>query len=252
MGRDSRKTRVLILEDQKLHLAKALKFCRDNGYEAVGHTNNAEEAFRLVFALKPDVALVDIRLKGERSGIDFARSIRQEKDLAIIFVTSLMNDEILQQASEVQPEAYLVKPYDAASLKAAVELAVYQGGSIKKPDTSQMAEPAQTHPDHLFVKIGKMFKKLAYEDISLIKTTRDKYIDIQLSSGRTVSVRRSLQQMEELLPDYFWRVHRNHMVNSKKIEGVDTGWNHLQVGDEEVSIGRSYRKEISEKFPHIS
>ncbi|HAD95875.1 MAG TPA: hypothetical protein DCG19_00640 [Cryomorphaceae bacterium] len=252
MGRDIKKTRVLILEDQKLHLAKALKFCKDNGYETVGHTNNAEEAFRLVFALKPDVALVDIRLKGERSGIDFATSIRKEKDLAIIFVTSLISDEVLRQASEVQPEAYLVKPYDAASLKAAVELAVYQGENSKKTGIPAMAEAEQTHPDHLFVKIGKMFKKLAYKDVNLIKTTRDKYIDIHLSSGRTVSVRKSLNQMEELLPAYFWRVHRNHIVNSRKIEGVDTGWNHVQVGDEEVSIGRSYRKDISEKFPHIS
>lgn len=247
--------RILIVEDQRLHQIKAQRFCETNGYEVVGTTDNAEEAFRLAQAVNPDVALVDIRLQGERSGIDFARSIRRERDgMGIIFLTSLMSDEVLQQAAEVKPEGFLVKPFDASSLKAAVELVFLSNRATvrEEPFLADIPRTELQIMDHLFIKIGNMFKKVALADVVLIRTTREKYADLLLISGRLLSVRLSLSQMEELLPGYFWRVHRNHIVNSQKIEAIDTGWKSLELEGETVAIGRSYRQAVSERFPHIS
>lgn len=63
----------LIVDDSKAFLASVTRlFSAQRGVEVVGMASTEEEALRLLKALSPDIALVDVEL-GEEDGIDLAR-----------------------------------------------------------------------------------------------------------------------------------------------------------------------------------
>ena len=70
---------------------------------------NAEEAFKKVNALSPDLIFVDIRLPGE-SGLDFTRKIKSKHPkLPIILLTSYDLPEYREAAKEYQADDFLSK-----------------------------------------------------------------------------------------------------------------------------------------------
>ena len=70
-----------------------------------------EEAIRAITMTLPDVVLVDIRLFGEKSGLELAETIQmQYPHLPIVFLTSQYDVRVSNKALELNPSGYLVKP----------------------------------------------------------------------------------------------------------------------------------------------
>jgi PAS domain S-box-containing protein len=121
-----KKARVLIVEDEAL-VAEDLKMAvTDLGYEVVGHADNAEEAVKKALKLKPDVILMDIVLKGEKTGIDASHEIKAQIDLPIIFLTAYTDIDLIDKAKSTEPYAYLVKPFQERQLLASIEMAMHK------------------------------------------------------------------------------------------------------------------------------
>jgi CheY-like chemotaxis protein len=74
----------------------------------------------------PDIVLMDIRLSGQMDGIDAAKKICSEDHCKIIFMTGYSNDNIEARANELNPFAYLVKPFDKKELVCLMKKAVEQ------------------------------------------------------------------------------------------------------------------------------
>ena len=107
MGKD---IKVLIVEDEKA-IAFDLKFIIESlNFTVCGIAGNYEDAIRQAISSEPDLALVDIHLKGKKSGIEAAKTFRENFDLPVIFLTSSTDADTLNQAIETEPFAYLVKP----------------------------------------------------------------------------------------------------------------------------------------------
>ncbi len=116
--------KILIVEDEKA-IAFDLKFIVESlGFEVSAIVSNYEDAVRQAIALEPDIALVDIHLKGTRSGIDAARTFRDNFDIPVIFLTSSTDSSIINQAIETEPFAYLVKPIRKEDLQTNIGLAM--------------------------------------------------------------------------------------------------------------------------------
>ena len=67
------KTTILIVEDEAIVAADLSGKLGQLGYEVVGITAKGEEAIELACSRKPQVVLMDIRLKGPMDGIEAAR-----------------------------------------------------------------------------------------------------------------------------------------------------------------------------------
>ncbi len=77
---------------------------------------SAEEGWKLYQEKKPDIMLLDINLPG-KSGIEFAREIRQtDKDTRIIISTAYTDKAFLLRAVELGLTRYLVKPITGKEL----------------------------------------------------------------------------------------------------------------------------------------
>ena len=96
------------------------------GYEVVAQFSRGEDAAERVPALAPDVILMDIRLAGTMDGIEAARRIRETLDVPIVYLTAHSDDDTFGRARTTDPVAYVLKPFDRRSLKAALDLGVFR------------------------------------------------------------------------------------------------------------------------------
>jgi len=112
---------VFIVEDDQL-LASALSAQVEMlGYRVAGTANTAEDAVRGVLKARPQVVIMDFRLTGWGTGLDAARSIRENLEVPIIFYTAHGNDNALKHEVACMGNAQLLqKPAQEQTLLAAI------------------------------------------------------------------------------------------------------------------------------------
>lgn len=107
--------RILIVEDEPLTAFDNEKLLSDEGYEVVATVDRYRDAVEQLDRDKVDLILSDVRLTGERTGIDLAK-LAKDRRVPIMFVTGNPPDD----ASELVIGC-LLKPYTDRTLKAALE-----------------------------------------------------------------------------------------------------------------------------------
>lgn len=79
-------------------------------FEIVGEADNADDAISAIQMLNPDLVMLDIRIKGGRSGIDVANELRTLKpDLKIVALTNHAQEPYLRAMIEAGVDGYLLK-----------------------------------------------------------------------------------------------------------------------------------------------
>jgi two-component system, response regulator PdtaR len=108
--------RILIIEDDLLIATQIEATLTEAGFEVVGPARTGEEAIELAATDPPDLAVVDIRLAGDRDGIDTALELFRSHGIRCIFASAHSDDEAGQRAAPAAPLGWLQKPYSMASL----------------------------------------------------------------------------------------------------------------------------------------
>jgi two-component system cell cycle sensor histidine kinase/response regulator CckA len=115
---------ILVVEDESLVAEELSMRLKQLGYDVGGVVDNAADAFAYVSVVRPDLALVDIHIKGPLTGIDIARRFRTEFDVPVIFLTAHADSATLKEATATEPFGYIVKPFDKRSLAATLETGI--------------------------------------------------------------------------------------------------------------------------------
>jgi two-component system cell cycle sensor histidine kinase/response regulator CckA len=123
MAQLTTRIRVLVVEDEIVVSEDLQQRLRALGFDVAGAADTAADAVRLAASTRPDVALMDIMLHGRPGGIDAAERLRAELDIPVVFLTAHSDSATLQRASLTDPAGYIVKPFDDAQLRVAIELA---------------------------------------------------------------------------------------------------------------------------------
>ncbi|MEO5359292.1 MAG: response regulator [Nitrospirota bacterium] len=120
------KKSVLIVEDEFI-IANAIKLIiQDMGYTVIDIVSSGEQAIELAKTSTPDIILMDISLNGQIDGIEAAMKIRVSLDIPVIFLTSHVNDALLERAKLTEPFGYLLKPFQDKELQTNIEMALYR------------------------------------------------------------------------------------------------------------------------------
>jgi DNA-binding NarL/FixJ family response regulator len=119
MGR----TRVLLVEDDMLSAWTISAVLKQLGCTVVDYADNADQAVERAIAAQPDVILMDIGLAGARDGIAAAEEIRAHTGKSVIYLTGHADAATLKRAAETAPLSFVFKPFDEASLGAAIDVA---------------------------------------------------------------------------------------------------------------------------------
>jgi DNA-binding NarL/FixJ family response regulator len=107
----ARRWRVMVVDDHPIvrqGLRTALE--KTTNFEIVGEADNADDAISAVELLDPDVMLLDIRLKGGRSGVEVAGRLRTLRPaLKIVVLTNHAQEPYLRAMVEAGVDGYLLK-----------------------------------------------------------------------------------------------------------------------------------------------
>ncbi len=115
--------RVVIAEDEAIIRLDLKETLQEEGYEVVGETGRGDEAVTLVKELKPDIAILDIKMPGV-DGLSVAQEITSERHAAVLILTAFSQRDLIERARDAGAMAYLVKPFQRSELIPAVELAL--------------------------------------------------------------------------------------------------------------------------------
>lgn len=118
--------RVLIVEDERVVATHVERSLQDAGYTVTGIASTASEASSLAWKSPPDVALVDIRLRGKGEGFEIAERLRTENDVPVVYMTAHTDDDTLQRAARTGAYGYVVKPFTIGEVKSALQVALYK------------------------------------------------------------------------------------------------------------------------------
>jgi sigma-54 dependent transcriptional regulator, acetoin dehydrogenase operon transcriptional activator AcoR len=129
--------RILIVEDELVLAEDIARLLKESGHEIIGLASSGEDAIRVALETKPDLLLMDIRLKTEMDGVQAAGFIRSVFDVPIIFLTAFSDQELFERAKATGPAVYLSKPVLPIELTRNVEMVLLRHQLTKKVRESE-------------------------------------------------------------------------------------------------------------------
>src|SRR5262245_59648903 len=121
---------ILVVEDEQIVALDVKRHLASQGYVVVT-VSSGEEALDNVSQSRPDLILMDIRLKGI-DGIEAAQRIRHSLDVPIIYLTAYADQTTLSRARISEPYGYVLKPFDARALRGSIEMALQRHWSDRR------------------------------------------------------------------------------------------------------------------------
>lgn len=116
----------MVVEDEGI-IAQDIKNCLENlGYEVPDVVFTGHDAINRAGALRPDLILMDIVLKGDIDGIETASEIRKLYNIPIVYLTAYEDDKTLKRAKITEPLGYILKPFEERYLRSSIEMALYK------------------------------------------------------------------------------------------------------------------------------
>ncbi len=173
---------------------------REAGYQIRIDRFPSGEAFWFAYEDDPetDVLFLDIEMK-DLSGIDLAQKLREAGSrMQIVFVTGYM--EYIAQGYDVEALHYLLKPVTEEKLFGVLDRAM---------------ERLKNRERELTVTMPEGIVRIPLAEIRYLEVMGN-YVTIH---GREdYSVKRTLSQLEEMLDERFYRIHRSYIVNLQLVK----------------------------------
>lgn len=240
--------KILIVEDEMLIGAKISLFLTELGYEVTAILPRAEEALLHVQDNLPDIALLDVRLKGDMDGVTLAELLQKQHNLPIIFLTANSDDATFNRAKAAKPFAFLAKPFRKAELQRAIELTISRmeaGSNQEVPKPKNEEETTYLLDDRIFVRFKDRMVKIVFDSILYVEADRN-YCRI-FTQHKEYLLTMPMKSLEDKLPPaQFQRIHRSHIVNLSYVDEVAEG--QVIIGTKHLPLSQSLREEFLKRF----
>lgn len=116
------KRAVLVVDDERVVAWDLREMINSFGFDCFAVASSSEEALRAAELKRPDLVLMDIRLKGTVDGIETAKLLqdRYGPELKIIFLSAHSRGDMGERAAAVHALMWLRKPIHAPLLRRAL------------------------------------------------------------------------------------------------------------------------------------
>jgi two-component system LytT family response regulator len=242
--------RVLIVDDESPARDKLRRMLRAE--EDIAEILEAADGYRAlecVATANPDVLFLDVQMP-EVNGLEVAASLPAPAPL-IVFVTAY--DQYAVRAFDANATDYLLKPYDPARLRRAVQ-------RVRERMQQQVTQPASVaddegNPDReagplaiqqpirqLLINERGVTRVIGVARIDWIETA-DNYVILHTADEQPL-LRQTMASLLEKLGAAFVRCHRRYAVRSERIERVIS----LDKGDGELLLQGGIRVPYSRQY----
>lgn len=129
------KISILVVEDEALIAEDIKDICELAGYEVTSICYKVGQALIALEKQNFDLALLDVNLEDQLTGIDIAKYIKEKrKNIPCIFLTSYADAKTLNEAKDAMPMGYIVKPFNKAQLISTIEISLYNYSRFSMPN----------------------------------------------------------------------------------------------------------------------
>jgi len=126
-----KRLRIVIAEDEAIIRLDLKEMLGELGHVVIGEAWDGEAALELIGELKPDLAILDIKMPG-MNGIEVAKSVTEAGICPVIMLTAYSQKALVDEAIKAGAMAYLVKPFDKSDLLPAIEVACSRFAEMKE------------------------------------------------------------------------------------------------------------------------
>ena len=116
--------RALIVEDEILIAEELKERLSRLGFSVIAAVDSADEGIAIATRERPDLVLMDIRLKGEKDGVQAAKEIRQHVDVPIVYLTAYSDQLTVDRAKATEHDGFILKPFQRRELQTTIEVAM--------------------------------------------------------------------------------------------------------------------------------
>jgi len=149
--------KILIVEDEALLAEEVHDRLTALDHEVVGIADNGAQAIALAEQHRPDLILMDIRIKGSMNGLETAARIYASHGIPVVFTSAHSDRDTLRQAQMPAQYGYVIKPFRAHELA----MAAGHGRAVGHAPLSRREKPAddaadlRCHPDQHYRRRGR-------------------------------------------------------------------------------------------------
>jgi DNA-binding LytR/AlgR family response regulator len=246
----SKKTKILIVEDEMIIAANISLQLITLGYDVTGILPRGEDALLHIEDNQPDVLLLDINLKGKLDGIETAEAMQKNYNIPVIYLTANIDDAHFNRAKKTNPYGFISKPFKKLDLQRAIELTLNQLKSKKLElnDSKDNVSKPFILSDSIFVRHHNTMVKVDIKDIFYIEAERN-YCRIYSKNKEYLLVMTLKDMAEKLPPKHFLRVHRSFIVNLSQINEIAAS--HIIIQQKAIPISKSLKDELLNRLQTI-
>ena len=242
---------IVVVEDESIVRKDIERSLTKLGYNVIAQADTGEKAIEMAKQFQPDIALMDIMLKGDMTGIEAAEVIKKNIDIPIIYLTAYADEATLAKAKITEPHGYILKPFKEIDLHTTVEMAIHKHkkeAELKvENELLRSLTSFKNSADYLYVKHHSRLIKLNTSDILFVEALKD-YVQVNTKDHR-YTIHATMKDVEKKLPlGVFQRVHRSFIVNMDRIEAVSGGSVIMQETLKEIPVGGNYRDDFGARI----
>ncbi|NJR44272.1 response regulator [bacterium] len=115
---------ILIVEDENIIARDIQRRLTSLGYAVPAIASSGQEALHKAATLRPDLALMDIVLKGDMDGVETAAHMHRRLQIPVVYLTAYADDQTWQRARATEPFGYVLKPVLDRQLQTVIEIAL--------------------------------------------------------------------------------------------------------------------------------
>ena len=219
------KKSILIVEDELLIASQIKIAILNHGYHCAGIAINYNAAQEILETTKVDLVLLDVKISGNKTGIDVAQLLNAKYSIPFLFLTSYNDLNTLNKIKDLSPRAYINKPINEATILTTID--IFFDNAI------------DDIKNFVSVNIGTSTYNINLTDLLYIAS---EHVYVRLHyKNRSILIRSSLSNFLNLLPENaFIQVNRSNAVNVKFVENV--GAREIKIDNEIIKLSPKYKE----------
>jgi DNA-binding LytR/AlgR family response regulator len=225
--------RVLLVEKDNKVAGQIINILNNDGINKIQYVDNFASAEDSLSAFTYDIVLIDIFLRGDRTGTALGKYIRDNYKMPFIYLALKIDSDVFAIVKDTHPDAFVSKPVDSNNLICNLYIAIYNR-TLKRIKTEVLK-------DRIFIKKDGVYKKFFLKDITFI-ISEHVYNFLYQKDGSKTILRGRLRDFHEKFSNYFIQINKRCVVNVFFIDHFDK--NTVTVNNKVLEVGPKYKKAV--------
>uniref|UniRef100_UPI004047108E DNA-binding response regulator n=1 Tax=Mariniflexile sp. TaxID=1979402 RepID=UPI004047108E len=175
-------TSIVIADDHPLMLRGLTDFLTSKGFHIVGSAEDGNSAYNLIVKLKPEIAILDIRMP-HKTGLEIAEACQKNNiPTKVILITFDKEKELYDQAREFNVHGYILKEFAVEEIEICISHAINGKRYFSEEITSYLDHNTNIKPANL--------EQLTKSELKIVKLIAENKTSQDIANELSISVKK--------------------------------------------------------------